>query len=227
VPIPSVRAAPRLSLIDQPDPFCTSTAPVVESGTHRQARCSGRARCGAWGRSSCTGCSVWPHFPPFAGVSALAHTSSPRVVALPRPSSSSLCTSPPCCRRRRGLPRSLVVIILHFPALLSSASGTSSLARCRHYPFLPRPAVASVGDFLSRCRHHLALPRSVVVSVGASSVVVVIILHFPALSSSASASYCAECHSLLLSATPSAPSPQSGFTDNEVWRGPFARRLSP
>jgi hypothetical protein len=43
----------------------------------------------------------------------------------------------------------------------------------------------------------------------------------------ASASYCAECHSVPLPATPSAPSPQSGFTDNEFWCGPYARRLLP
>jgi hypothetical protein len=227
VPIPSVRAAPRLSLIDQPDPFCTSTTPVVESGTHRQARCSGRARCGAWGRSSCTGCSGWPHFPRL--LECLRSPTLPRPgwlrcparrrhhSALPRPAvvgvgdflaplSSSSCTSPPCYHRHRGLPRSLVVvIILYFPALLSSASGTSSVVVVIILHF---PALSSSAS-------------------GTSSVVVVIILHFPALSSSASASYCAECHSLLLSATPSAPSPQSGFTDNEVWRGPFARRLSP
>jgi len=47
------------------------------------------------------------------------------------------------------------------------------------------------------------------------------------LASATCASYCAKCHSVLLSATPSTPSPQSGFTDNEVWRGPCARRLSP
>jgi len=43
----------------------------------------------------------------------------------------------------------------------------------------------------------------------------------------ASSSHCSDGHSVLLSATPSAPSPQSDVTGNEVWRGLRARRLSP
>jgi hypothetical protein len=187
VPIPSVRAAPRLSLIDPLDPSAqllpgwSSLAPTAGRDV-RGERAAGRGAVAAvlaaqGGPTSprLLECLRSPTLPRPGWLRCPArrrHRS-----ALPRPAvvgvgdflaslSSSFCTSPPRCRRRRGLPRFLVVIILHFPALLSSASGTSSLARCRHHSLLPRPAVVSVGVFLSRCRHHLALPRPVVVSVG-------------------------------------------------------------
>jgi hypothetical protein len=257
VPIPSVRAAPRLSLIDPLDPSAqllpgwSSLAPTAGRDV-RGERAAGRGAVAAvlaaqGGPTSprLLECLRSPTLPRPGWLRCPArrrHRS-----ALPRPAvvgvgdflaslSSSFCTSPPRCCRRRGRPRFLVVIILHFPAPLSSASGTSSLP-CRHHPALPRPAVVGVGDFLARslsssfftsppcCRQRWGLPQSLSSSSCTSPPCCRQRRGLPRFS--ASASYCAECHSLLLSATPSAPSPQSGFTDNEVWRGPFARRLSP
>ena len=79
----------------------------------------------------------------------------------------------------------------------------------------------------------LALLRSSVSASCTSPLVIISLLYFPTprcqpfalLRSSAPPSYCAECHSVLLLATLSAPSPQSGFTSNEVWRASGKKNL--
>jgi hypothetical protein len=85
-------------------------------------------------------------------------------------------------------------------------------------------------------RHQLLAPPCSPASASCTSPLLgVSLLHFPAPRrqplalprSLASGSYCDDHQSVLISATRSAPSPQSGFTGNEVWRGLRIRRLSP
>ena len=86
-------------------------------------------------------------------------------------------------------------VVVELPRSLSSASGTSPFlgVSLLHFP-TPRCQPACTSPLLGVSL--LALPRFLTW-----------------------ASYCAKCHSVLLTATLSAPSPQSGLTDNEVWRG--------
>jgi hypothetical protein len=161
----------------------------------------------------------WPH-PPLS--MAFQHSPVSSLKAFAPPHSSSSAPALPC---------SLM------PSLASPLLSVS-LPLCVLVPRSRRPlpivgaysAGLGLGVRFPLCVQ--VLPASVSASAFALLLLGVSLSHFPAPWRQlpivrASASHCSDGHSVLLSATPSAPSPQSGYTGNEVWRGLRARRLSP